>query len=65
MRVMLRGSLAVVLAGMGMAVAQTTTPAVPQVSPQQREQEIADFYKTHYAKHEYRVGMRELWELQQ
>jgi len=61
MRVVVRASLGwvVMLAGSLLVGAQTTAPAAPAVSPQQREKEIADFYRTHYAKHEYRVGMRD------
>jgi predicted acyl esterase len=49
------------------AVAQTTppaalapsSPAAPAPSPQQQQQVLLDFFKTHYTKHEYRVAMRD------
>ena len=37
--------------------AQTTSPPPP--APSQQMQELLDFAKTHYAKHEYRVAMRD------
>jgi putative CocE/NonD family hydrolase len=40
------------------AGAQTTAPVTPP-SPQQRMKELMDFFKSHYAKHEYRVAMRD------
>ena len=36
--------------------AQTTTP---QPSPQQQAREAAEFFKTHFVKHEYRIPMRD------
>jgi putative CocE/NonD family hydrolase len=40
----------------GSVMAQTT--AAP-LTPQQQMQQTMEFYKTHYAKHEYRVAMRD------
>jgi len=40
------------------AQAGTATPAAPLTRQQQRAKEL-EFYKTHYAKHEYRVAMRD------
>jgi len=50
-----------ILAVGAVAGAQTTAPAAPVTppSPQQRMREMMEFYKTHYAKHEYRVAMRD------
>lgn len=45
----------------GAAVAQTGAPAQPSpaVTPQQQRAEMAMFYKSHYAKHEYRIPARD------
>jgi uncharacterized protein len=45
--------------GAGLSVFAQTAPAVPQPSPQQQMREMMAFYKTHYAKHEFRVPMRD------
>jgi len=47
------------MVGLTIAGAQTpaTAPAAP--SPQQAQREMAEFYKSHYAKHEYQVAMRD------
>ena len=39
--------------------AQTTPAAPPPPSPQQQMREMMEFFKTHFAKHEYRVAMRD------
>jgi putative CocE/NonD family hydrolase len=51
----------IIFAGLGAAAAQTTTPTAPPPppSPQQQMHEMMEFFKTHYAKHEYRVPMRD------
>jgi hypothetical protein len=48
-------------AGMVSIGAQTTAaaPAPAHPSLQQQRSQIADFFKTHYAKHEYRIAMRD------
>jgi uncharacterized protein len=40
------------------AHAQTTTPA-PQTSQETQRKQMEEFYRTHYAKHEYRIAMRD------
>jgi putative CocE/NonD family hydrolase len=63
MRVLVRVSMGLVLMVVGIvsAGAQTgtavTTPPPP--SPQQQMQQMMVFAKTHYAKHEYRIAMRD------
>jgi putative CocE/NonD family hydrolase len=61
MRVMGWWVVAVGLSMSGVAVAQTNAPvpAPPTPSPQQRMQAEMEFMKAHYAKHEYRVTMRD------
>jgi putative CocE/NonD family hydrolase len=50
----------VFLGSLAIASAQTQAPApAPQPSPQQRMREMAEFAKTHYSKHEYRIAMRD------
>jgi predicted acyl esterase len=39
--------------------AQTTAAPAPALTPQQRMQQMMDFFKTHYEKHEYRIAMRD------
>ena len=51
---------AVMMLGMSGAIAAQTTPApAPEPTPQQQRQQFLDFAKTHYAKHEYRLAMRD------
>jgi len=51
---------AVMMLGMSGAIAAQTTPApAPERTPQQQRQQFLDFAKTHYAKHEYRLAMRD------
>jgi putative CocE/NonD family hydrolase len=49
----------VMLAGSLTAGAQTTVAPAPALTPQQQMQQMMDFFKTHYAKHEYRIAMRD------
>jgi uncharacterized protein len=50
----------VFLGSLAIASAQTqATVPTPQPSPQQRMREMAEFAKTHYSKHEYRIAMRD------
>jgi putative CocE/NonD family hydrolase len=54
----------VFLGSLAIASAQTQAPApTPQPSPQQRMREMAEFAKTHYSKHEYRIAMRDAVKL--
>ena len=39
--------------------AQTQTGSTAPLSPEQRRQQAAEFYRTHYVKHEYRIAMRD------
>jgi putative CocE/NonD family hydrolase len=51
--------MAAVLAASGLAlVAQGTTPA-PAPTPQQRQAQMLQFFKTHYARHDYKIAMRD------
>ena len=47
------------LAVAGSAGAQTTAPTPPPPTPQQQMRAYMEFVKTHYAKHEYRIAMRD------
>ena len=56
------GALALSFAFPVVAAAQTqsaTQSKPPQPSPEQERRQMDEFYRTHYAKHEYRVPMRD------
>jgi putative CocE/NonD family hydrolase len=54
-----RVSVGVLLCGLvGLAGAQVQTPA-PLLTPQQQARAMAEFYKSHYEKHEYQIAMRD------
>ena len=46
-------------AGAVTVAAQTASPAPTPLSPQQQMRKIAEFFKSHYTKHEYRIAMRD------
>jgi len=46
------------LVGTGSAQVAPTAPA-PALTPQQQMQQMADFFKAHYAKHEFHIAMRD------
>jgi hypothetical protein len=50
---------ALMLAGMGSVGVQTAAAATAPSSEQQQRSQTAEFFKTHYAKHEYRIAMRD------
>ena len=50
----------VVVAGfLGLSAGAQTPAAPPAPSPQEQMKQAAEFLKTHYAKHEYRIAMRD------
>ncbi len=57
------GILALTISSLApLSPAQTSSPSpepAPQTSPQQERRQLEEFYRTHYAKHEYRVAMRD------
>jgi hypothetical protein len=52
-------TVAGLMIGLQSAAQTTAATAAPPPSPQQQMQQKIGFFKTHYAKHEYRIAMRD------